>query len=107
MEVAKLFKQQFWHLFAVPNWFNTLTNNKYSWGSSVNACMHPSAHKKCPSLEHGIEGPNLTQMQWLGDNAGLTTELAKKIIEPFAEWHVEHLCLGTTWNEAAKRGLEK
>ena len=57
-----------------------------------------SAHKKCPPLEHGIEDSNLTQ--WLRDNTGLTTKLAKEIVKPFLEWRAEHLHIGTTWNEA-------
>ena len=64
-----------------------------------------SAHKKYPTLEHGIEDSNLTQ--WLRDNTGLTIKLAKEIVKPFLEWHAEHLHIGTTWNEAAKRSQEK
>ena len=93
-EDAKLFKQQFWHLFSVPNWFNTLNGNKYSQGGSVNGCMHLSAHKKCLLLECDIEDSDLSQ--WLGDNISLTAELKKKITELFAEWDVEHICISTT-----------
>ena len=62
--------------------------------------MHLSAHKKCPPIEHGIEVSNL--VQWLRENAGLTAKLAKEIIKPFAEWHAEHLHIGTTWIEAVE-----
>ena len=31
----------------------------------------------------------------------------KEIIEPYAAQHAEHLLLGTTWNEAAKRASQK
>ena len=58
-----VFKQQFWHLFAVPDWLNTLTKAKYSWDGNVNGCMQLRAHKKCPPLKHGIEDSNLAQCQ--------------------------------------------
>ena len=45
--------------------------------------------------------------QWLGDNAGLTTQLVEEVVEPYAARHAEHLLAGTTWNEAAKRAFQK
>ena len=101
-EDAKIFKQQFWHLFAVTNWFNTLTNNKYSQSGSIDDCMHLNAHKKSSPLEHGSY-----LAQWVRYNPSLTAELAKEIAEPFVEQHAEHVHIGTTWNEASKRGQEK
>ena len=31
----------------------------------------------------------------------------EEIVEPYTAWHAEHLLLGTTWNEAAKRTTQK
>ena len=45
--------------------------------------------------------------QWLGNNAGLTTQLVEEVIEPYAAWRAEHLLLSTTWNEAAKQASQK
>ena len=104
-EDAAIFKQQFWHLFTVSGWFNTLTNAKYSKDSGMNGCMHLSAPKRCPPLKHGIEQSKL--VQWLGAQAGLTSKLAKQVIELFVEQCVEYTCSGTTWNEAARRAHQK
>ena len=82
-EDASIFKQQFWHLFTVPGWFHTLTNAEYRKDGSRNGCMHLSVPKRCPPLEHGIEEFKLAQ--WLKEKAGLTSELAKQVIEPFTE----------------------
>ena len=41
------------------------------------------------------------------DNAGLTTQLVKEIIKPYAARHVKHLLLSTTWNEVAKPATQK
>ena len=49
----------------------------------------------------------LSNPSWLREKAGLTAELAKQIIKPFAEWHAEYSCNGTTWNEAARQAHEK
>ena len=46
-------------------------------------------------------------MQWLGGNAGLTTQLVEEVIEPYAARHAKHLLLSTTWNEAAKQASQK
>ena len=104
-EDAGVFKQAFWHLFVVPDWFNTLTNAEFQKDSSVNGCMCLSAPKKCPPLEHGIEQSELAR--WLREKARLTAELANQIVEPFAEQHVEYSCNGTTWNKAARQAYEK
>ena len=61
--------------------------------------------KKCPLLDHGIEQSELAC--WLREKAGLTSELAKQIIEPFAEQCVEYTHNGTTWNETARWAQEK
>ena len=58
-EDVAIFKQQFWHLFVVLGWFNTLTNAKYSKDSSVNGFMHLYAPKRCPPLKHGIKHSEL------------------------------------------------
>ena len=104
-EDAKLFKQLFWNLFTVSNWFNTLTDNKHSQGSSVNGSMCLSAYKKSPPLEHGIKDSDL--IKWLRDNIGLTAKLAKEIDKLFEEQCAEHIHIDTTWNKAAKRSQEK
>ena len=49
----------------------------------------------------------LSLAQWLGDNAGLTTQLVEEVVEPYAAQRAEHLSAGTTWNEAAKRAFQK
>ena len=46
-------------------------------------------------------------MQWLGDNAGLATQLVEEIVKPYAARRAKHLSAGTTWNEAAKRAFQK
>ena len=46
-------------------------------------------------------------MQWLGDNAGLTTQLVEEVVEPYTAQRAEHLSAGTTWNEAAKLVSQK
>ena len=62
--------------------------------------MHLCTLKKCPPLEHGIEQSKLAR--WLIEKARLTAELAKQVIEPFAEPRVEYTHNSTTWNEAAR-----
>ena len=84
---------------------NTLINAKFHKDSNMNGCMHFSAPKKCPLLEHGIEQSKLAC--WLGEKARLTTKLAKQIIEPFAEQCAEYSHNRTTWNEAARQAHEK
>ena len=91
-EDSKVFKLQFWKLFILNDWF--------SHKGSVNGCMWLNAHKKCPLLETDLKPSFLTQ--WLGDNAGLTTQLVEDVVEPYAAQRAEHLLLGTTWNEATK-----
>ena len=73
-EDSKVFKLQFWKLFAL--------NDLFSHKGSVNGCMRLNAHKKCPPLKMDLEPSSLTQ--WLGDNAGLTTQLVEEVIEPYA-----------------------
>ena len=46
-------------------------------------------------------------MQWLGDNASLTTQLVEEVVKPYAARRAEHLSAGTTWNEAAKQASQK
>ena len=67
--------------------------------------MRLNAHKKCPQLEMDLEPSSLAQ--WLGDNAGLTTQLVEEVVEPYTARRAEHLSAGTTWNEAAKRASQK
>ena len=98
-----VFKQQFWHLFAVSNWFNTLTNAEFHKDSSVDGYLHLCAPKKCPPLKHGIEQSKLAC--WLGEKARLTSEPAKQVVELFAEQHAEYTCTGTTWKEAVRQAL--
>ena len=38
-EDSKVFKLQFWKLFALNNWFKILTNNLFSHKGSINGCM--------------------------------------------------------------------
>ena len=82
-EDASVFKQQFWHIFMVSNWFNTLTNAKFHKDSSVNEYMHLYALKNYPPLKHGIKPSELAC--WLGEKARLTSELVKQVVKPFAE----------------------
>ena len=67
--------------------------------------MRLNAHKKCPPLESDLEPSSLAQ--WLGDNAGLTTQLMEEIVKPYAAPCADHLLLSTTWNEAAKQTAQK
>ena len=67
--------------------------------------MELNAHKKCLPLEMDLEPSSLAQ--WLGDNAGLTTQLVEEVTEPYAARCAEHLSAGTTWNEAAKQAFQK
>ena len=67
----------------VPNWFNTMTNAKFHKDGSVDGCMHLCAPKKCPPLKHDIEQSELAC--WLREKAGLTSKLAKQVVEPFTE----------------------
>ena len=99
-EDSKVFKLQFWKLFTLNDWFKILMNDSFSHKGSVNGCMRLNAHKKCLPLETDLEPSSLAQ--WLGDNAGLTTQLVEEVVEPYAARHAEHLSAGTTWNEAAK-----
>ena len=96
-----VFKQQLQYVFTVPGWFITLTNAKFSQEGCINGCLHLCAQKKCPPLKHGIENSQLAQ--WLGENTGLTSELAKKIVKLFSEQHAQYTCNGTTWNKATKQ----
>ena len=73
-EDAAVFKQKFWHLFVVSNWFNTLTNAKFHKDGSIDGCMRLCAPKKSPLLEHGIKQSELAC--WLREKARLTSELA-------------------------------
>ena len=58
-EDASVFKQQFWHIFTVPDWFNTLTNAEFHKDGSMNGCMRLCTLKKCPPLKHGIDQSEL------------------------------------------------
>ena len=104
-EDSKVFKLQFWKLFALNNWFKILTNDSFSHKGSINGCMWLNAHKKCPPLETDLEPSSLAQ--WLGDNAGLTTQLVEEVVKPYASRRAKHLLAGTTWNKAAKRAYQK
>ena len=79
-EDSKVFKLQFWKLFALNDWFKILTNDLFSHKGSVNGCMQLNAHKKCPPLETDLEPSSLAQ--WLRDNASLTTQLVEEVVEP-------------------------
>ena len=103
-EDAKVFKQQFSHIFTVSGWFKTLTNNGFH-NDNVTSCMWMSAHEKCPPLEPGIK--NISLMQWLGDYSSLTTQLVEPIVNPYGAQHAENLCISTTWSEAGKWCHEK
>ena len=46
-------------------------------------------------------------MQWLGNNAGLTTQLVESVVKPYVAQRTEHLSASTTWNEAAKWAFQK
>ena len=68
--------------------------------------LHATEHtQKVPTAQDILEPSSL--MQWLGDNAGLTTQLVEEVVEPYAARHAKHLLLGTTWNEAAKWASQK
>ena len=67
---------------ALNDWFKILTNNWFSHKSSVNGCMRLNTDKKCPPLETDLKPSSL--VQWLGDNAGLTTQLVEEVVEPYA-----------------------
>ena len=81
-EDAKVFKQQFLHLFAVSDWFKVLTNDSFHPVNSVNGNMCLNVHEKCSLLRHDVEDKTYTW--WLRDNTGLTTELVEAIVEPYA-----------------------
>ena len=104
-EDSKVFKLQFWKLFVLNDWFKILMNDSFSHKGSINGCMQLNAHKKCLPLETDLEPSSLTQ--WLGDNAGLTTQLDEEVMEPYAARRAEHLLLCTTWNEAIKQASQK
>ena len=104
-EDNKTFKLQFWKLFILNNWFKILMNDSFNQKGSINGCMWLNTHKKCLPLELDLKRSSLAQ--WLGDNAGLTTKLVEEIVKPYAVQCAEHLLLGTTWNEAAKRTAQK
>ena len=103
-EDNKVFKTQIWKLFQL-NDFKILMNNAFHHKGSVNGCLWLSAHKKCPLLNVNLKPSFL--MQWLRDNASLTTQLVEEIVEPYTAQQAEHLLLSTTWNEAAKQAKEK
>ena len=58
-EDVAVFKQAFWHLFMVPDWFNTLTNAEFYKDGSMNGCMRLNAPKKFPPLKCGTEQSKL------------------------------------------------
>ena len=80
-EDSKVFKLQFWKLFALNDWFKISTNDSFSHKDSVNGCMRMNTHKKCLLLETDLEPSSLTQ--WLGDNTGLTTQLVEEVVKPY------------------------
>ena len=104
-EDSKVFKLQFWKLFALNDWFKILMNDSFSHKGSVNGCMRLNAHKKCLLLKTDLNPSSL--MQWLGDNTGLTTQLVEEVVKPYAARHAKHLLLGITLNEAAKQASQK
>ena len=89
----------------LEDWFTILTNDSFSHKGSFNGCMRLNTHKKCLPLETDLEPSSL--VQWLGDNAGITTQLVEEVVKPYAARHAEHLSASTTWNEAAKRASQK
>ena len=58
-EDITVFKQQFWHLFMVSGWFNTVTNVQFSKEGSIHWFMQLCAPKKCLPLKNGIEDSEL------------------------------------------------
>ena len=79
-EDAKLFKQQFWHVFTVPGWFKTVINDQFHQENSVNGYLWISVHKKCLLLKSDLDDTSL--VQWLSNNARLTTQLVEAIVKP-------------------------
>ena len=65
----------------MSDWFKILTNDMFSHKDSINGCMQLNTHKKCLPLETDLKPSSLTQ--WLGDNAGLTTQLVEEIVESY------------------------
>ena len=92
-EDSKVFKLQFWKLFGLNDLFKILTNDAFSHKDSINGCMQLNVHKKCPPLDADLKPSSLAQ--WLGDNAGLTTQLVEEVVEPYAAQRAEHLSSGT------------
>ena len=60
----------------------------------------------CPEWKKGTD-EDTRVLQWLSEQAGLTSECISGVIEPFARWQVENAMTGTTWNEAAKHAAER
>ena len=102
---SNVFKIQFWKLFTLNDWFKILMNNVFCHNGSVNGCLQLSAHIKCPLLEADLEPSSL--IQWLGDNAGLTTQLVEEIVKPYASQCTEHFHISITWDKAAKQATQK
>ena len=57
-------------------------NDAFSHKGSINGWMWLNAHNKCPPLDPDLKPSFLAQ--WLGDNAGLTTQLVEEIVKPYA-----------------------
>ena len=74
--------------------------------NSNDGCMLLRAPTACPEWKKGTD-EDTRVLQWLSEQAGLTSECISGVIEPFARWQVENAMTGTTWNEAAKHAAER
>ena len=81
-EGNKVFKTQFWKLFQLDNLFKILMNDVFHQEGSINSCLRLGAQKRCPLLDANLK--QLSLVQWLGDNAGLTIQLVEEVVEPYA-----------------------
>lgn len=99
--MSHAFKNSFWEVFNTPGMYDILTESQYKVSNSSDGSMRLRMQTACPEWKEGAD-EDAKILIWLSVHAGLTSECATEVIEPFARRRFENQIHGTTWNDAAK-----
>jgi hypothetical protein len=105
-DMTRAFKMRFWEVFSTPGMYDILTESQYTVPNSNDGSMRLRAQAACPEWNEGTD-EDVKILIWLSVHAGLTSECASEVIEPFARRRSENAIHGTTWNEAARRSAAR
>ena len=83
--MACAFRIRVWEMFSAPRMYDILTDNQYKLPNSNDGCMWLRAPTACPKWNEGTD-KDISVLNWLSKNAGLTSECTTEVIELFARW---------------------